>query len=204
MEGEDALEFKAYEDSINEEEEDVIGDNESHHVMVVSRMLSVHQTIDRALEQRKNIFHTRSKANNKVCLVIIDGGSCTNCVSLDFFKKANIPTESHSKPYKPQWLDERGEIKVSRQARILLDFGHFTDDVVCDVVPMDACHVLLVRPWEFDRQIVKDGVTNVYSVRLENRQRCKLSPLSPFEIVKSQLKMQKERQKEKKKKNKKE
>jgi len=33
-------------------------------------------------EQRENIFHTRCTVQDKVCSLIIDGGSCANIVSL--------------------------------------------------------------------------------------------------------------------------
>ncbi|XP_074305674.1 uncharacterized protein LOC141640894 [Silene latifolia] len=33
---------------------------------------------------------------------------------------------------------------------------------LCDVVPMDACHLLLGRPWEFDRNTTHQGKENVY------------------------------------------
>ena len=32
-------------------------------------------------QQRENIFHTRCLINNKVCNMIIDGGSCINVAS---------------------------------------------------------------------------------------------------------------------------
>jgi hypothetical protein len=34
---------------------------------------------------------------------------------------------------------------------------------LCDVVPMDACHILLGRPWQFDRRTFHDGFKNTYS-----------------------------------------
>ncbi|GJY32427.1 RNA-directed DNA polymerase [Tanacetum coccineum] len=33
----------------------------------------------------------------------------------------------------------------------------YQDEVWCDVVPMDACHLLLGRPWQFDRWTIHDG-----------------------------------------------
>ena len=32
-------------------------------------------------QQHENIFHTRCHVNNKICSLIIDGGSCTNVAS---------------------------------------------------------------------------------------------------------------------------
>jgi len=30
--------------------------------------------------------------------------------------------------------------------------GSYKDEVLCDVVPMEVTHVLLGRPWQFDKQ----------------------------------------------------
>nr|KYP39879.1 hypothetical protein KK1_038797 [Cajanus cajan] len=38
--------------------------------------------------------------------------------------------------------------------------GNYQDKVKCDVVPMEACHILLGRPWQFDKQTHHDGLTN--------------------------------------------
>ena len=39
----------------------------------------------------------------------------------------------------------------------------YKDKVWCDVIPMDACHLLLGRPWQYDRRAIHDGVKNTYS-----------------------------------------
>ncbi|GKV11625.1 hypothetical protein SLEP1_g22866 [Rubroshorea leprosula] len=62
--------------------------------------------------QRDNIFHTRCHVKNKECSVIIDGGSCTNVASTVLVEKLNLPMMKHPRPYKLQWLNDCGEIKV--------------------------------------------------------------------------------------------
>ena len=50
--------------------------------------------------------------------------------------------------------------------RCLVNFSigeKYRDEVWCDVVPMDACHLLLGRQWQFDRQTVHDGLKNTYA-----------------------------------------
>ena len=61
-------------------------------------------TIPKSLDdtQRENIFHTRCLINNKLCSLIIDGGSCTNVASTRVVEKLALPTISHTKPYKLQ------------------------------------------------------------------------------------------------------
>ena len=40
----------------------------------------------------------------------------------------------------------------------------YMDKVICDVVPMNASHLLLGRPWQFDREVVHNGRANTYSI----------------------------------------
>ncbi|KAL6329719.1 hypothetical protein AAG906_035367 [Vitis piasezkii] len=65
--------------------EDACDDNVEYPVegesLVARRALSAQVKEDDMEQQRKNIFHTRCHINNKVCSMIIDGGSCTNVAS---------------------------------------------------------------------------------------------------------------------------
>ena len=42
--------------------------------------------------------------------------------------------------------DENGELRVDKQVEIKFSIGNYKDKVLCDVVPMEACHILLGRP----------------------------------------------------------
>ena len=62
---------------------------------------NVEYPMERDIKQKKeNIFHTRCHINNKVCRMIIDGGSCINVVSTTLVEKLNLPTLKHPRPYK--------------------------------------------------------------------------------------------------------
>ncbi|GJT55360.1 hypothetical protein Tco_0990414 [Tanacetum coccineum] len=41
--------------------------------------------------------------------------------------------------------------------------GKYKDEVTCDIVDMDACHILLGRPWEYDVNAIHKGKENTYS-----------------------------------------
>jgi len=56
--------------------------------------------------------------------------------------------------------------------------GNYVDEVLCDVVPMEACHVLLGRPWQFDKQTIHDGLTNEITFT-HNNKKFVLHPLTP-------------------------
>ena len=40
---------------------------------------------------------------------------------------------------------------------------NYKDEVWCDVIPMDACHLLLRRPWQYDKKVMHDGEKNTYT-----------------------------------------
>ena len=44
-----------------------------------------------------------------------------------------------------------------------LKIGPFKDEVLCDIMPLDCCHIMLGRPWQFHRHVVYDGRMNKYS-----------------------------------------
>uniref|UniRef100_A0A2N9H4I9 CCHC-type domain-containing protein n=1 Tax=Fagus sylvatica TaxID=28930 RepID=A0A2N9H4I9_FAGSY len=141
--------------------------------------------------QRENIFHTRCYVKDKVCSVIIDGGSCTNVASTIMVEKLGLPMAKHPRPYKLQWLNDSGEIRVNKQVLVAFRIGKYEDEVMCDVVPMQAGHLLLGRPWQFDRQVKHDGFTNKYSFVL-NQRLITLVPLTPQQVYEDQVRLQKE------------
>ena len=98
-------------------------------------------------QQRENIFHTRCHINNKVCSMIIDRGSCTNVASTTLVENLNLPTLKHPRLYKLQWLNDCGEVKVNKQVLVSFLIGRYKDEVLCDVIPMHAGHILLGRLW---------------------------------------------------------
>ncbi|GJW54123.1 RNA-directed DNA polymerase [Tanacetum coccineum] len=130
--------------------EEVVGPDEGA-CLVVRRTLSNAPDHSGNL-QREAIFHTRCTIAQKVCTVIIDGGSCTNVASQTLVSKLNLTTQPHPSPYVIQWLNQGKGIRVSHRILLSLSIGRsYADEIWCDVIPMDACHVLLGRPWLFDR-----------------------------------------------------
>lgn len=60
-------------------------------------------------------------------------------------------------------------MKVSKRALVPFSIGtSYRDKVWCNVVPMSACHILLGRPWEYDRHVTHDGRKNTYSFMFNN------------------------------------
>ncbi|XP_021744059.1 uncharacterized protein LOC110710103 [Chenopodium quinoa] len=61
---------------------------------------------------------------------------------------------------------------------ISFSIGSYHDTQLCDVVSMDACHILLGRPWQTDRKSQHDGYHNTYTITHQGKQK-KLHPLPP-------------------------
>ncbi|XP_072064386.1 uncharacterized protein [Arachis hypogaea] len=169
--------------------EDIVEYAVSGETLVTRRILNV-QAMDDRLEQRENIFHTKVLLGGKVGLMIIDAGSHTNVASSTLITKLGLKCTKHPNPYKLEWLSDVGELKVMKQARIHFSIGRYSDEVLCDVVPMQACHLLLGRPWQYDRKVIYDGFTNRYSFTYL-RKKITLAPFTPKEVYLEQLSMRK-------------
>ena len=63
------------------------------------------------------------------------------------------------------WLNNISDVEATKQALISFKIGPYEDQVVCDACPMDACHILLGRPWQYDRFAKYNGRTNRYVIK---------------------------------------
>ena len=59
--------------------------------------------------------------------------------------------------------------------------GTYKDVVLCDIIPMDVCHILLGRPWQYSIKDVHNGINNTYSLEKDGK-RHTLSQLEDEEI----------------------
>ncbi|KAL1204567.1 RNA-directed DNA polymerase-like protein [Cardamine amara subsp. amara] len=166
-----------------ESDEDIVEYPETGELLVIRRVLSTLH--DPETIQRENIFHSRCTINSKVCSLIIDGGSCTNVASKYLVDKLGLPKTKHPRPYRLRWLNNETELKISEQVTVLFSIGKYTDQVVCDVVPMQAGHLLLGRPWQFDKEALHNGRTNFYTFMHKDK-RHSLAPLTPQEVFEMQ------------------
>jgi hypothetical protein len=97
-------------------------------------------------------------------------------------KKLGLTTWEHPHPYHIQWFNNNGKVKVTKTARIHFSIGSYHDFANFDVVPMDACSLLLERPWEFDTDAIHHGRSNKYTLMYKGK-KIVLVPMTPTEIV---------------------
>ena len=67
---------------------------------VIRRSLNAQVNEDDLMQQKENIFHVRCYISSKVYNMIIDDMSCANIVNTTLFKKLNLNTIKHLRPYR--------------------------------------------------------------------------------------------------------
>ncbi|KAK1645885.1 hypothetical protein QYE76_063690 [Lolium multiflorum] len=154
--------------------------SDARTIVVSQRALNV---LPSASTQRCNLFQTKALVGpDKACKVIIDGGSCRNLASKELCTKLKVKYLPHPHPYYIQWLSDNGEMKVNHMVRVEFEIGPYKDCIDFDVVPMTVCHLLLGRPWLYDRSVQHNGRANTYHLEYKGK-KINLQPMSPQQIV---------------------
>ena len=83
---------------------------------------------------------------------------------------------------------------MNRKVLVSFLIEKYKDEVLCDVVPKHEGHILLGRPWQFDRRVIYDGFKNVYSFVKDNKP-VTLVPLTPRQVYEDQLEIKRENKK---------
>lgn len=168
------------------EEGDKVDDNvvqtvgDTGHLLVLQRSCTVPRRQDTQW-LRTNIFKSTCTIRGRVCTFIIDSGSSKNIIADDAINKLGLVREQHPAPYTLGWISENSSMRVTQWVLVPFSIGpHYNDRTYCDVAPMDINHVILGRPWEFDRKINHDGARNTYSFIWETHQ-IVLVPTPPAE-----------------------
>jgi hypothetical protein len=78
--------------------------------------------------------------------MIVESGSIDNIVSIEMVEKLELDKTTHPSLDKLSWLHKGHQVMVSQQCKVEFKIGGYKDDILCDVIPMDVCHILLGRP----------------------------------------------------------
>jgi hypothetical protein len=119
--------------------------------------------------QRKSLFRTVCKSKGKCCKIVIDSGSTNNLVSIKIVYKLGLKGMTHPTPYKVSWLQKGQQLFLNEQCKVEFQIGTYKDEMLCDIIPVDVCHILLGRPWHYDRKAIHGGRRNTYSLEKDGR-----------------------------------
>jgi hypothetical protein len=131
--------------------------------------------------QRNILFRTACKTKGWACKVIVDSGSTDNLISTEMVEKLELERTDHLSPYKVSWLQKGHQVNVTKQCLVDIKIGGYNDKILCDVIPMDVCHLLLGRPWQYDRNVIHDGRMNTYTLKNNGRTHM-LCPIEDKEV----------------------
>jgi hypothetical protein len=152
------------------------GVEDGKYLMMKKVLLKPEPEVEKPV-QRNILFRTTCKTKDRVCKVIIDSGSTDNLVSTYMVEKLELETTAHPSPYRVSWLQNGHQVMVTKQFLVEFKLGGYRDEIFCDVIPMDVCHVFLGRPWKFDRNVIHDGRKNTYTLE----KNCRTHMLLPIE-----------------------
>jgi hypothetical protein len=99
----------------------------------------------------------------------VDSGSIDNLVSTEMVEKLELETVEHQSPYRVLCLQKGHQVNVTKQYLVEFKIGGYKDEILCNVIPMDVCHLLLGRLWQYERNVVHDGRKNTYTLEKNGR-----------------------------------
>jgi hypothetical protein len=79
-------------------------------------------------------------------------------------------------------MSDVGEMKITNTVRVDFSIGTYTDTVECDEVPITISHLLLGRPWQYDRVVHHNGKANTHQLHWKVKDII-LHPITPQAIV---------------------
>ena len=114
--------------------------------------------------QRHKLFRTKCIMQGSLYDLIIDCGIQENIISKDVVERLQLQTETHPIPYTIGWIKEVDGIRVHERCKVSFSIGKYNDELFCDVVDMDACHILFGHPWQYDVDAKHSGRSNLYQL----------------------------------------
>eukprot|EP00253_Pinus_taeda_P029875 PITA_29875 len=119
-------------------------------------------------EEGERLFHSQMWVKGSPLQLIVDSGSQKNLISAEVVKRLSLPTTPHPQPYSIRWLHEERDLKVRQQCHLPYSNKPFTDEVLCDVTPLDVCDVLLGQPYLWRRHAVYESRPRAVIISVNN------------------------------------
>jgi len=120
-------------------------------------------------EEEERLFHSQMWVKGSPIQFIVDSGSQKNLISAEVVKRLGLPTTAHPQPYTIGWLHQGRDLRVSQQCRLPYNIKPFTDEVLCDIAPLEVCDVLLGQPYLWKRHVVYESRPRAVIITLGNK-----------------------------------
>lgn len=117
--------------------------------------------------------------------MIIDNGSDMNVIFETAVERLHLKIETHPSPYSISWVNEHNSVSVKHRCLVQFSLGQeYVDEAWCDIMSMTVCHMLLGRPWLYDRKVSYNGYTNTYSFYFKGKKLVLVPlPIAEFETT---------------------
>jgi hypothetical protein len=108
-----------------------------------------------------------------------------NVISETAVERLKLKSEKHPSPYRISWVNEKNLVSVKHRCLVQFSLGQeYVDEAWCDIIPITVCHMLLGRPWLYDRKVSYNGYINTYSFQYNGKKLVLLPlPISDFETT---------------------
>jgi hypothetical protein len=83
-------------------------------------------------------------------------------------KRLGLLTTAHPQPYIIGWLHQGWDLRVSQQCCLPYNINPLTDEVLCDIAPLDVSDVLLGQPCLWKRHALYESRACVVIITLGN------------------------------------
>ncbi|CAL1360227.1 unnamed protein product [Linum trigynum] len=136
-----------------------------------------------AEELAESMFFTRCLIDEKVFLVLVDGGRERNLISSRIVSKLWLQSQFHPAPYSLRLPYKKYPNIVMSQVAVEITIGKYKVWIMCDVVYDLPSGIILGHPWFHDRQVrLVNRRSNKFSLQSRSRVFV-LKPLSPEEVI---------------------
>ena len=106
-------------------------------------------------DPRERLFTVKMQIKTTLVDAVIDSGSQKNLISQSLVNSLGLTTSKHPSPYPLGWIQKEGGLDIVQQCTFKFAFDEqYIDEITCDVVPLDVCHVMLGSPYLWDRDAV--------------------------------------------------
>eukprot|EP00253_Pinus_taeda_P001830 PITA_01830 len=120
-------------------------------------------------EEEERLFHSQMWVKGSPLQFIIDSGSQENLISAEVVKRLGLPTTAYPQSYTIGWLHQGRDLRMSQHCRLPYNIKPFTNEVLCDITPLEVCDVLLGQPYLWKRHVVYESRPRAVIITLGNK-----------------------------------